>query len=417
MKKLAVIGCGLRADCYMHQLAPELGKEWEISALADANPSAIDVYIKHYGNSEVRRFASGPELLEAMEGKLDAVIIASPNTAHVESLIPAIRQKLTILMEKPVATCAEDCAAIWKAYTEEESPPLAVGFVLRYTAFYGKVKEIINSGRIGQVLVIQAAEQLGPMLTQCYGRGWRRHDSVAGSFILEKCCHDMDTLAWLAASRAGKVSSFAKQTVFAPKPEAAVHCKDCKCSDACRYDADKLRDYVLKPVPAGRHGSLSDIFALDMGRNDLCVFNSEKDVPDRQVMNIEYENGVLATFTAVMEQPVTTRTITVYGTAGQIIGNIGEDELHVHSLCTDRHVGYTAERVPLGHDDSGHHGADSVIGEQFKAMLRGEDRRPQAGLKEGIEGCLVAFAAEQSRHEGKVVVMDHMRSEVLGAAT
>ncbi len=415
MKNLAVIGCGLRADCYMHQLASGLGKEWQISALADTDPAAIEVYIKHYGSPEVRTFSSGPELLKEMKGKLDAVIIASPNRAHVESLVPAIEQRLTILAEKPVATSAADCSLIWKAYVRENHPPLAVGFVLRYTSFYGKIKEIIDSGAIGEVMVIQATENLGPMLTQCYGRGWRRHDSIAGSFILEKCCHDMDILAWLTASRARKVSSFAQQSRFAPDPDAAMHCEECKLKSSCRYDVDKLRKHVMDAVTPGRHETLSDIFALNMGRNDLCVFNSEKDVPDRQVMNIEYENGILATFTAVMEQPETTRTISVHGSAGQIVGNIGRDELHVHRLSEDDYVGYTPEQVPLGHDDSGHHGADSIIGEQFKAMLRGSDQRPQAGLREGIEGCLVAFAAEQSRHEGKVVVMSEMRDKVMPA--
>ena len=89
---------------------------------------------------------------------LDAVIIGSPNAFHVDSAIPALDKGLTILLEKPVATSLEDCAKLWQAYIKADCPPLAVGFVLRYTPFYSKVKELIAQGAVGQVLSIEAAE-------------------------------------------------------------------------------------------------------------------------------------------------------------------------------------------------------------------------------------------------------------------
>ena len=409
MQRLGIIGCGLRADRYMCQLRSGLGTEWRVVALADPNPTAIGIYLKHYCNGEARTFASGPELLEAMGGELDAVIITPPNALHVESAVPAIEQGLTILLEKPVATNIEDCAAVWKAYTDRGLPPLAVGFVLRYTAFYRNVKQIIESGGIGRVLTIQASELLGPMITQCYGRGWRRHDGLAGSFILEKCCHDMDILGWLAGSTAAKVSSFATRTRFVNDSTLPATCSECTVKDTCRYDADRIRAAV--------HAIDDDAWLERVGPllppdNDLCVFNADKDVPDHQVVNIEYDNGVLATFAAVMDQGQTNRTLRVYGTAGQIVGDIGKDDLQVHHWAEDESVGHIDERIELAHDTSGHHGGDSVIGDQFKAMLRGQSVPPAAGLREGIEGCLVAFAAEESRRQGRVVEVGEMRNRV-----
>ena len=414
MIRLGIIGCGLRADRYMGQLASGLGKEWQVDALADPNQTALDIYLKHYCNGDARIFASGPELLEAAGSELDAVIITPPNALHAESVIPAIEKNLTILLEKPVATNVEDCAAIWKAYVEKGRPALAVGFVLRYTAFYRKAREIIDSGAIGRVLTIQAAELLGPMISQCYSRGWRRSDRLAGSFILEKCCHDMDLLGWLAGSTASRVSSFAARTRFVKNPELPVSCTDCKVKDTCRYDADRMRESIR--TSGGTPEWYNRVRALLPPDNDLCVFNSDKDVPDHQVLNIEYDNGILATFAAVMDQGKTNRTLRVYGTAGELVGDIGKDELHLHRWADEEWGEHVSEQIELKHDGSGHHGGDSVIGDQFKAMLRGQSVPPDAGLQEGIEGCLVAFAAETSRHEERAVSVSEMRDRVMGRA-
>ena len=410
MIRLGIIGCGLRADRYMCQLAAGLGKEWEVTALADPRAIALDIYLEHYCNGTARTFASGPELLAGMKGELDAVIIAPPGALHAESVVPAIEQGLTILLEKPVATSVADCADVWQAYAGQGQPQLAVGFVLRYTAFYRKVKEIIDSGRLGRVLAIQATEQLGPLISQFYGRSWRMYDRSAGSFILEKCCHDMDILGWLADSSAAKVSSFATRTRFVQNPEAPTHCRDCKLRDTCRYDAERIKARIIEGADEEWCNRVGPLIPPD---NDLCVFNSDKDVPDHQVVNIEYENGVLAAFSAVMDQGRTNRTLHVQGTAGELIGDIGEDELELRCWDAGEAVGHIVERLTLTHDSSGHHGADSVIGEQFKSMLRGERVPPAAGLREGIEGCLVAFAAEASRHEERVVAMSELRKRVL----
>ena len=403
MKRIGVIGCGLRADGYLQELKSGMGKEWELAALADPKPLAIETYRKIYGHPELRVFADGPEMLKAMPGELDAVIIASPNALHLEALLPALERNLIVMLEKPVATTVEDCRSMWDAYVKAGYPPLAVGFVLRYTAFYRKAKEIIDSGAIGQVMSIEAAELLGPPLTSVFTRGWRRKNGVAGSFLLEKCSHDMDILNCLAGAPAVSVSSFGKRTVFVPKPEAAMHCRDCRLHEDCRYSAGNIAPYLMNTPRRDELG------ALIPQHEDLCVFNSDKDVPDHQVVNVAYENGVLAAFTLCMDQPVNARTLRVNGSEGQICGDIGREELYV--TYHRRSIGeeLPVERVPLVHDNSSHHGGDSVLVNQLKAMLRGETVVPLAGLREGVEACMVALGAERSLVEGRIVEVERLR--------
>ena len=399
MKRLAVIGCGLRGDSYMAKLRPDLGREFQLVALADPSPVARKVYLEHYGDPSVKTFSSGPELLAAMGAGLDAAIVASPNHFHRESAVPAMARGLTLLLEKPVATTVADLATIWKAYRSSGEPPVAIGFVLRYTPFYRKVKELIDGGAVGQVLAIEASELLGNTISALFMREWRRFEAQAGPFILEKCCHDLDLLNWFAGAPPVRVTSIASRTRFVPNPLAALHCKDCRFIDTCRYSTRRIVPYTIDAMDTSR----AYLKPLLPWGNDLCVFNSEKDIPDHQAVALEYANGVIANFTACMDQPRTTRTIRVYGTEAELSGDIGKDELVLTRHPQKTLVDWTSEKIAIQHDGSGHHGGDSVITNQFKAMMHGDRTPPAAGLREGVAAGVVALAAEQARHEKREV--------------
>ena len=92
---------------------------------------------------------------------------------------------------------------------------VVVCHVLRYTPFYNAIKRIIEDGRIGEVVTIQAMEQVGYWhQAHSYVRGnWRRADE-SSPMILAKCCHDMDILIWLTGKRARYVSSYGNNYLF-----------------------------------------------------------------------------------------------------------------------------------------------------------------------------------------------------------
>ena len=75
-----------------------------------------------------------------------------------------------------------------------------------------KIREIIDSGVIGQVISIQADEFVGPFVSSILFRGsWRRLRKFSGGAMLEKCCHDMDLINWMAGSRPIAVHAFASR--------------------------------------------------------------------------------------------------------------------------------------------------------------------------------------------------------------
>lgn len=200
MKRIAVIGCGLRADCYLTCMSENATGQWTLAAVADPRENARDLYIRQFGSEKTRSFAEGPELLDAMRGELDGVMICSPNTLHIDSLVPAVEQELTILLEKPVVTRLEDGTAAWTTHQKHPRAKIVVGFVLRYAPYFRAIRATIARGEIGRVLAITATEQLSPSLSANYLRGWRSDNNLTGFFLLEKCSHDLDLLQWFAVA-------------------------------------------------------------------------------------------------------------------------------------------------------------------------------------------------------------------------
>ena len=120
---------------------------------------------------------------------------------------------------------------------------------------------------------------------------------------MQKSCHDMDILLWLVGSNCKKISSFGNLSYFrkenAPKG-AAARCLDCPCADECRFDGKKAYLPIKGAWPATvltedqtEEGILK---ALREGPYGRCVFDCDNNVCDNQVTDIEFENGVTATF-------------------------------------------------------------------------------------------------------------------------
>jgi len=386
-KRIAVIGCGLRANAYCKTLSSRLQEDWAVVALADPDEATRARFRAAHCQTVPREFTNGPELLEAVDDGIDAVLICSPNALHLESAVPAMGKGIVVLLEKPVGVSPTDCRAMWRQYRELGLPAVLIGFVLRYTPFYQRAKRIIDSGRLGQILTIEMAELLGPTLTALYMKGWRRKTDLSGPFINEKCSHDLDIMNWLVGSKAKQVTSFAGRTRFVPHPEYSDRCSTCTHAEACRY--------------AGRKG-------------DACVFNSDKDIPDHQVVQIAYENGVLGSFTACMDQPRSTRSLKINGSEGQLNGSIHENLIRVESHKTGTPREVITEEFPLTGTEGGHHGGDTHIARRLEELLdNGTDGGDDPQLADGIEACLIGFAAEESREKGTIVEMQTLRRSVL----
>lgn len=404
--RIGLIGCGLRGIWYLHSFK-EAKLPFVLAAVADPATRYAQIASKLFADNRAAVFRTGEELITSMPD-LDGVIIASPNHVHRNATVLAMQHNMRFLLEKPVAASVEDMAAMWQAQTETGCQPI-IGFNLRYAPFYAKVQEICTSGVLGKIMVINAEELMSDDLSMVFARGdWRPNQRMSGGLMAEKCSHDMDLLNWLAGGKASLVSSFARRTFLTPRPDAGENCSNCKIASTCRFIHGRLPEIYESHWPEYLHEVLTKL------EEDTCVFSPRHTYPDHQVVNIEFDNGILCNFTVAQAQPATRRTIHILGSHARLYGVLNDNSFkifHRDKLGTER-----AETVVVTPDASGHNGADSVITRDFFAWLQGERNNSRPGLQEGIEASLLSFASDQSVLDGKPVNMDSLRSRVFSAS-
>ena len=138
----------------------------------------------------------------------DAVIIATPDALHAEPAIAFADLGYHILLEKPMAPNAADCRRI-AAAAQANGAMFAVCHVLRYTTYTKKVKEIVTSGRLGEIVSLQHLEPVGFWhQAHSFVRGNWRSERESSFMLLAKSCHDLDWIRHIMGKRCTQVSSF-----------------------------------------------------------------------------------------------------------------------------------------------------------------------------------------------------------------
>jgi predicted dehydrogenase len=131
------------------------------------------------------------DLDELLKSDIDAVIICSENVNHKEHVLKAASHKKQILCEKPIATEVEDAIAMINACKEHEVI-LQVAYPVRFVPAIQKVKEIIQSGKIGEVIAVNATNH-----GQMPGGWFIEKELSGGGAATDHIVHIMDLLRWM----------------------------------------------------------------------------------------------------------------------------------------------------------------------------------------------------------------------------
>jgi predicted dehydrogenase len=123
----------------------------------------------------------------------DGVIIATPNQVHVSNGMEAVEAGIPALIEKPVA---DDIAAGEKLIetAEAKGVPLLTGHHRRHNPMMQRAKQIIESGRLGRILVVNAMFWLFKP-DDYFDMPWRRERGAGPVFL--NLIHDIDNLRYL----------------------------------------------------------------------------------------------------------------------------------------------------------------------------------------------------------------------------
>lgn len=198
MKKVKVGLVGLGNIGTKHATYLSEMENVDFSAVCDIVKVKADSFSQKYG---AKAYYDYREMLE--KGNLDAVIIAVPHYDHTPISIDAFEKGLNVLCEKPLAVHVNDANksidAFERAKNKNDKLVFAMMFQERTYAHYRKIKEIIESGRLGNLIRVTWIDTTRFRTQKYYNSGgWRATWAGEGGGILSnQCPHNLDMYQWL----------------------------------------------------------------------------------------------------------------------------------------------------------------------------------------------------------------------------
>jgi predicted dehydrogenase len=406
----AILGCGARGQGFSKWIS-EHPTEAKVVAVAEPLADRRNLVGDLHGIPESMRFESWEQLL--VKPKLaDAILLTLMDAQHIGAAVPALDLGYHMMLEKPMAISLDDCIAINDARERNQSV-VSVCHSLRYQVTYRRVKSLIESNAIGKVISIDQLEGVEPVhQAHSFVRGNWGNESRSTFMLLAKSCHDIDILMHLVGKQCSRVSSFGRLSHFtrSQRPAGAP----ARCSDGCPHEEDCPYS-AMKVYGQGKSwGGYIGLNRLTQAERDefvrtstygRCVYDTDNDAVDHQVVSFEFEDGATGTFTMTAFAPAG-RKLRVHGTHGCIIADVDNRKIELH-----RFWGPNAgiENIELAAQEGGHGGGDSnVMSSLIQAIRDNDPSLVLTGTDESLKTHAVAFAAELSRRERRTVELEEL---------
>ena len=294
--KIGVIGVGGRGGLANMAHKPEEG--FRIVAGADVKPEALQKFKERIGGDDLLLTVDYREILARKD--IDAVFICSPDFLHEEQGVAALAAGKAVYLEKPMAISIEGCDRLLDTAYKTGSK-LFLGHNMRHFPVINKMKEVIDSGLIGDIKVVWCRHFIG-YGGDAYFKDWHSEQQYSNGLLLQKGAHDIDVIHWLAGAYTTSVVGMGMLTIYD------------KCA---RRDAN---------TPGNASWSDSNWPPLSQTGMSPVI-----DVEDNNMIMMQLEKGIQASYLQCHFTPDSERNYTFIGTRGRVenIGDSGKCEVHV----------------------------------------------------------------------------------------
>jgi predicted dehydrogenase len=401
-----VIGAGARGNIYSGY-GGKFPKELKIVGVAEPIEFRRKRFAEQYGIPKEHQWVTWEHAMQVPKFA-DAMIITTPDHLHYGPAMAALSLGYDLLLEKPIAQTWNECNDILKLALKKNAI-VAVCHVLRYTAYFRKFKEIMESGILGDIASVQHLEPvLHEHMAHSFVRGNWRNTKESNFMLNAKSCHDLDILRWTLDKHCTRVSSFGSLKHFKAGNAPAgntTRCTDgCKAEASCPYSALKIyyrkRSYLWHfDFPEKADQGEVIMKNLKEGPYGRCVYHCDNDVVDHQIVNLEFEDQITASFNMEAFTSYSGRRTRVFGTMGDIVGD--ENILTVSNFRTDKAEVWDTSKIKI---DSGHGGGDYGLAHDFvQAVSQHKPELLTSTISASMESHLMGFRAEESRLTGKII--------------
>jgi predicted dehydrogenase len=332
--RIGIVGFGARSALWREVVNP--ANDAVIAAVWDPAERAQRSVAEELPDATI-----ATSLDDLLASGIDAVMVLSPDFTHAEVSIAALRAGVPVFCEKPLAITAEDADRVLET-ARETGTRLYVGHNMRHLPVVRLMRDLVRSGRIGEVKAIWCRHFVGNG-GDFYFKDWHADRTKSTGLLLQKGAHDLDVIHWLADSRSETVVGMGGLTVYGD------------ITDRRDRSEERMGEWISHEnwPPAS-----------------LTGLNPVVDVEDVSMMLMQLENGVYASYQQCHYTPDYWRNYTVIGTEGRI-ENFGDGEGGVIKVWTKRGDYREADEIiPIPPAEGGHGGADSALVAEFLRFVR-----------------------------------------------
>ena len=372
MFRIGVIGLGTR----IHEgvLPPffQLGEEIRVTAVADPATTEVQKKIQEkpeFYADDIRLYENADDMLK--KENLDGIIIGTRCSLHTQLAIKAMEKDVPIFLEKPVCTTMEDYKRLSEA-NEKYKPKVVVSFPLRFSALAVCAKELIDSGKIGEVLHVDAFNDVP--YGRVYFHSWYRDEKETGGLWLQKATHDFDYLNYILGDKVEEVFAREVRKLYKGDMPAGSTCTTCDKRMTC---------------PEGPY--MIQHMYQDKVIGDQCCFATDTGNEDCGMALLKCESGAIVSYAQnfFARHKAARRGARFSGYKGTLEFDWYKSEVKVYMHDSPRVETYHFE------DNGGSHfGGDLKLAELFIQMLKGESK--ESYLEEGLNSALLCLKAKES---------------------
>lgn len=397
------LGAGSRGNVYGNY-AVKYPEQLDIIGVAEPIAIRNQRYADKHNIETGNRFNTWEDVFKKPKFA-DAVIISTPDNLHYGPCMQALKMGYDVLLEKPISPSEKECREIL-ALTKKTGRVVAVCHVLRYAPYFIKLRELIQSKAIGEVISIQHLEPIGyEHMAHSYVRGNWHNSKATTPIILAKSCHDLDIIKWMLDKPSKKIQAFGDLKWF--KKENAPAGSTERCTDSCavektcpysaidQYITRKRRTYVFD-LPENKEERdayiMEQLKTTNYGR---CVYRMNNNQPDHYTTNILFDDNVTASFSMEAFTSYEGRRTRVMGSHGDIVG-----DMYSFAMTDFR----TGKKEEWKNTTDMHGGGDwRLVADWIQAVSQQNAGLLTSTIDASIESHIMGFAAEKSRLENKVV--------------
>lgn len=189
--RFGIIGCGVIGP--LHAFALSELPNARLVAVCDLERTRAEAVAAKYGAAHV--LTSYTELLARTD--IDAVCVCTPHYLHAEMVIAALRAGKHVLCEKPMAIKGTDMDAMI-AEADKAGRQLGVCFQHRFSPVFIQLKNLVDSGKLGRLLLGSA--QIRCLRDRAYygSAAWRgTWAQEGGGVLINQAIHTIDLMLWM----------------------------------------------------------------------------------------------------------------------------------------------------------------------------------------------------------------------------